>query len=49
MYKDTEDKLKSTLARNNVLELLFNMELSCKDLEWLVEGIQEEIACRMEE
>ena len=49
MNKDTEDKLKSTLARNNVLRILFNMELSCKDLEWLVEGIQEEIACRMEE
>ena len=49
MNKDTEDKLKSTLARDKLLERLFKMDLSCGDLEWLAEGIMDEVACRMED
>ena len=44
-----ENRLTDTLARDKLLERLFKMDLSCGDLEWLAEGIMDEVACRMEE
>jgi putative component of toxin-antitoxin plasmid stabilization module len=49
MKEDKENRLKDTLARDKLLERLFKMDLSCGDLEWLAEGIMDEVACRMEE